>query len=183
MRQENLARHGIGFSERFLLSFSSLKLVTWPKRAHTMLPRAHNTANLSQRERKCKHCTDRVCNLRRSSKRKNLPKPRMSSSIPPPQPLPATASTPSSGPPPPPAPLPSAMAGGTNPPPPPPSSVAHHVKNESRESSEFEFLGGNGGKSPVRTVPLQGTYSRDSPCALHSWVPGPHQPPPPPRST
>ena len=44
MRQENLARHGIGFSERVLLSFSSLKLVTWPKRAHTMLPRAHNTA-------------------------------------------------------------------------------------------------------------------------------------------
>ena len=61
-----------------------------------------------------------------------------------------------SGPPPPPAPLPSSMAGATNPPPPPPSSVAHHVKNESRESSEFEFLGGNGGKSPVRNAPLQG---------------------------
>jgi len=50
------------------------------------------------------------------------------------------------------------MAAGTNPPPPPPpSSVAHHVKNESRESSEFEFLGGNGGKSPVRTAPPQAT--------------------------
>ena len=38
----------IGYFERFLLSFSSIELVTAPKRAHTMLPRAHNTANLSQ---------------------------------------------------------------------------------------------------------------------------------------
>ena len=38
----------IGYFERFLLSFSSFELVTVPKRAHTMLPRAHNTANLSQ---------------------------------------------------------------------------------------------------------------------------------------
>lgn len=57
--------------------------------------------------------------------------------------------------------------------PPPPSSstsVAHHVKNESRESSEFEFLGGNGGKSPVRNAPppaatTQRTIAPSSPVA------------------